>query len=94
MDCVVCNQTGGTYRLVAGEGRLGVCEQCVAEHFLDELDDDGCMYCGGSAEYDLFEYVGPLADSDEDGDAATERDLVAEGVVCAGDLDTLRREGL
>ena len=92
MDCIVCNQTGGTYRLVAGEGRLGVCEQCVAEHLLDELDDETCMYCGGSADYDLFEYVGPVTDSERE-NGAEERDLVAAGVVCASHLEDLRGEG-
>jgi len=93
MDCVVCNQVGGAYRLVADEAQLGVCEQCVAEYLLDDLDDETCMYCGGSAEYDLFEYVGPLADSENDA-GESERDLVAEGVVCASHLDDLRSEGL
>ena len=93
MDCLVCNQTGVLYRLVAGEGELGVCEQCVAEHLLDELDDDTCMYCGGTGDYDLVEYVGPVVDGDG-ADEASERDLVAEGVVCAGDLEALRSEGL
>ena len=91
MDCVVCNQTGGTYRLVGGD-RLGVCEQCVAEHLLDELDDDTCMYCGGPADYDLVEYTGPLTAAE----AETEdhEEFVAGGVICVRHLDDLRGEGL
>lgn len=91
MDCEVCNQTGGTYRLVGGD-RVGVCEQCVAEHLLDELDDETCMYCGGSADYDLVEYTGPLTTADEE--AEDDQEFVAAGVVCGGHLKELRSEGL
>jgi len=90
MDCAVCNQTGGTYRLVDGD-RVGVCEQCVAEHLLDELDDETCMYCGGPADYDLVEYTGPLAGADKENDDHEE--LVAAGVVCGRHIDDLRSEG-
>lgn len=91
MDCEVCNQTGVTYRLVAGD-RVGVCEQCVAEHLLDELDDETCMYCGGPADYDLVEYTGPLADETEE--AEEHQEFVAASVICADHLDDLRSEGL
>ena len=91
MDCEVCNQSGGTYRLVDGD-RVGVCEQCVAEHLLDELEDDTCMYCGGPAEYDLVEYTGPVADAEEESE--DDEEFVATGVVCGDHLDDLRSEGL
>ena len=90
MDCEVCNQTGGTYRLVGGD-RVGVCEQCVAEHLLDELEDETCIYCGGPADYDLVEYTGPLTGEGEE--AAADDEHVATGVVCAVHLKELRSEG-
>jgi hypothetical protein len=89
MDCVVCNQTGGVYRLVDGDV-AAVCEQCVAEYLPPDMDNATCLYCDDHAEYDLVEYTGPVVDA---GDEREEHyDLMTEGVVCQRHLDDLRAE--
>jgi len=98
MDCVVCNQTGGTYRLVGGDSRLIVCEQCVAEYLLDDLEGETCKYCDSPGELALVEYTGPVAAAGRQdasaGDESGMDDHVADGVLCLDHVEKLRAEGL
>ena len=90
MDCVVCNRTGTTYRLVAESAEpVGVCEQCVAEHLTSE-DDDTCVYCAKSGGYDLVEDTSAVVASE----SQAERVVVTPGVVCRNHLRDLRRENM
>jgi hypothetical protein len=90
MDCVVCNQTGGVYRLVDGDV-AAVCEQCVAEYLPPDLDNATCLYCDSPADYDLVEYTGPVVEAGNEDEADYE--MMTEGVVCQRHLDNLRGEG-
>jgi hypothetical protein len=98
MDCVVCSQTGGTYRLVGGDVRLTVCEQCVAEYLLDDLAADTCKYCEAPGDLALVEYTGPMAATDRneggDGDLSGRDDHVADAVLCLDHVEKLGAEGL
>jgi hypothetical protein len=87
MDCVVCNKTGATYRLVGGD-ELAVCEQCVAEHLTRDVDNDTCLYCERPGDYDLAEDTGAVAGSK----TPEEYEVVTEGVVCRDHVSKFRRE--
>ncbi|MCG1003589.1 MULTISPECIES: hypothetical protein [Halobacterium] len=90
MDCVVCNRTGTTYRLVDESAQpLGVCEQCVAEH-LTSAADDACVYCANSGDYDLVEDTSAVVASE----SQAERVVVTPGVVCRNHVGDLRRENV
>jgi len=90
MDCVVCNKTGATYRLVDGR-TAGVCEQCVAEHLTGDIDNEKCLYCGTEGDYDLAEYTGPVTEAGDESPA--EYESVTDGVVCRRHFDDLVGEG-
>lgn len=85
MDCVVCNKTGATYRVI-GEDTLAICEQCVAEHLTTGVGNDTCLYCERSGDYDLAEDTGAVAGSE----TPDEYEVVTEGVVCRNHVSKLR----
>ncbi|MFB6269648.1 MAG: hypothetical protein ABEH83_06875 [Halobacterium sp.] len=87
MNCIVCNKTGATYRLVGPE-TVAVCEQCVAEHLTGDVDTETCLYCGRRGDYDLAEDTGAVAGAE----TPEEYEVVTEGVVCRDHVSNLRGE--
>lgn len=87
MNCVVCDQAGVAYRLV-GEGTLGVCEQCVAEHLATDGDEDGCVYCSRLGTYDLVEDTGAVAGTESPDDY----EILLEDIVCSTHVSELQHE--